>query len=255
LGYVSTAEPFKKLVNQGMILGEDGQKMSKSRGNVVNPDKVITGYGADSMRLYEMFMGPLEAIKPWSMQGVEGVHRFLHRAWKMIVDEQTGELSSSVKDTQADEPTLRLLHQTIKKVGNDIENFAFNTAISQMMIFLNHLSRQDVKPKSVIEKFVLILSPFASHIAEELWQKLGRTDSLAYVPWPQYDKELIREKEIELAVQVNGRIKDRIVVSADADEEQIRRKALDCEKVKKTIAGKEPKKIIVIKSRLVNIVI
>jgi len=255
LGFVSTKEPFYKLVNQGMILGEDGQKMSKSRGNIVNPDKVIKEYGADSMRLYEMFMGPLEAIKPWSMQGVEGVHRFLHRAWKMIVDEQTGELSSSVKDTQADEPTLRLLHQTIKKVGNDIENFAFNTAISQMMIFLNHLSRQDVKPKSVIEKFVLILSPLAPHIAEELWQKLGRTDSLAYVPWPQYDKELIREKEIELAVQVNGRIKDRIVVSADADEEQIRRKALDCEKVKKTIAGKEPKKIIVIKSRLVNIVI
>ncbi len=255
LGYVSTKEPFFKLVNQGMILGEDGQKMSKSRGNIVNPDKVIKEYGADSMRLYEMFMGPLEAIKPWSMQGVEGVHRFLQRAWKLVVDEQTGVLSPSVKDTEADEQTLRLLHQTIKKVGSDIENFAFNTAISQMMIFINHLSKQNIKSKSVIEKFVLILSPFAPHIAEELWHKLGHTDSLAYVHWPKYDKELIKEKEIELAIQVNGRIKDRIVVSADADEEQIKQKALDCERIKKAIAGKEPKKIIVIKSRLVNIVI
>lgn len=254
LGYVSTKEPFKKLINQGMILGEDGQKMSKSRGNVVNPDKVITDYGADSMRLYEMFMGPLEAMKPWSMQGVEGVHRFLYKLWRAVIDGDTGELDKAVQDIDADEATLRLLHQTIKKVGDDIETFDFNTAISAMMIFVNHLSKQNNRSKAAIEKLVLILAPFAPHIAEELWEKLGHKDSLVYEPWPEYDKELIKEKEIELAVQVNGKIKDRIVVSADADEEQIKQKALSNEKVAAAMAGKEPKKVIVIKSRLVNIV-
>jgi leucyl-tRNA synthetase len=255
LGCVSTIEPFKKLVNQGMILGEDGQKMSKSRGNVINPDKVVADYGADSMRLYEMFMGPLESTKPWNMQGVEGVHRFLQRLWRVIVDEDTGELGEAVREADADEATLRLLHQTIKKVGDDTESFGFNTAISQMMIFVNHLTKQTVRPKSVIEKFVLVLSPFAPHIAEELWEKLGHTETLTYELWPQYDKELIKEKEIELAVQVNGKIKDRIVVSADADEDQIKQQALASQKVAAALTGKEPKKIIVIKSRLVNIVI
>jgi leucyl-tRNA synthetase len=254
LGYVSTKEPFRKLINQGMILGEDGQKMSKSRGNVVNPDKVITDYGADSMRLYEMFMGPLEAIKPWSMQGVEGVHRFLQKLWRAVIDKDTGELDKAIQQTRADEETLRLLHQTIKKVGDDIESFGFNTAISAMMIFVNHLGKLSIRPKAVIEKLVLILAPFAPHIAEELWERLGHTESLAYQRWPEYDKELIKEKEVELAVQVMGKIKDRIVVSADADEEQIKQKALSCEKVIAAMAGKEPRKIIVIKSRLVNIV-
>ena len=254
LGYVSTKEPFKKLINQGMILGEDGQKMSKSRGNVVNPDKVIADYGADSMRLYEMFMGPLEAMKPWSMQGVEGVHRFLQKLWRAVIDKDTGELDGAVQEAEADEETLRLLNQTIKKVGNDIESFGFNTAISAMMIFVNHLGRLTVRPKAVIEKLVLVLAPFAPHIAEELWERLGHTESLTYESWPVYDKELIKEKEIELAVQLRGKIKDRIVVSADADEEQIKQKALSCEKVIAAMAGKEPKKIIVIKSRLVNIV-
>jgi len=253
LGYVSTKEPFKKLVNQGMILGEDGQKMSKSRGNVVNPDKVIAGYGADSMRLYEMFMGPLEAIKPWNMQGVEGVHRFLQRAWRVVIDEDTCELAEQVKEAEADEATLRLLNQTIKKVGDDIESFGFNTAISAMMIFVNHLNKQTVRPKAVIEKFVLILAPFAPHIAEELWEKLGHTDSLAYEPWPEYDKELIKEKVIELAVQVNGKIKDRIVVSADAEVKKIESDALISEKVKAAMAGKPAKKIIVVKPRIVSI--
>ncbi|MFZ2145892.1 MAG: class I tRNA ligase family protein [Sedimentisphaerales bacterium] len=253
LGYVSTKEPFKKLVNQGMILGEDGQKMSKSRGNVVNPDKVIADYSADSMRLYEMFMGPLEAIKPWNMQGVEGVHRFLQRAWRVVIDEDTGELAEVIQEAQADEATIRLLNQTIKKVGDDIESFGFNTAISAMMIFINHISKQTVRPKAVVEKFTLILAPFAPHIAEELWERLGHTDSLAYEPWPEYDKELIKEKEIELAVQVNGKIKDRIVVSAEADEEQIESEALTSEKVKAAMAGKPAKKIIVVKPRIVSI--
>jgi leucyl-tRNA synthetase len=229
--------------------------MSKSRGNVVNPDKVVADYGADSMRLCEMFMGPLEAIKPWSMQGVEGVYRFLHKAWRTVIDKDTGELDKAVKESHADEVTLRLLNQTIKKVGDDIESFGFNTAISQMMIFINHLSKQEIRPKSVVEKFILVLAPFAPHIAEELWERLGHTDTLTYEAWPEYDKGLIKEKEIELVVQVNGKIKDRIVVSTDADEEQIKQKALASEKVKKALDGKEPKKIIVIKSRLVHIVI
>ncbi len=255
LGYVSTAEPFKKLVNQGMILGEDGQKMSKSRGNVVNPDKVVADYGADSMRLYEMFMGPLEAVKPWSTQGVEGVYRFLQRVWRMVVDEDTGQLAETAKQADADEQTLRLLHQTIKKVGDDIETFGFNTAISQMMIFVNHLMQQKARPKDIIEKFVLVLAPFAPHIAEELWERLGHKNSSACEPWPEYDKELIKEKEIELAVQVNGKLRDRIVVSADADEEDIKQAALGSERVIISMIGKKPKKIIVIKSRLVNIVV
>jgi len=255
LGYVSTKEPFKKLINQGMILGEDGQKMSKSRGNVVNPDKVVADYGADSMRLYEMFMGPLEAVKPWSMQGVEGVYRFLQRLWRLVVNEETGAAAETVQNTGADEATLRLLHQTIKKVGSDIETFGFNTAISAMMILLNHLAKQSVVPKSIVEQFVLILSPFAPHISEELWHKLGHNDSLAYEPWPKFDPELVKEAEIELAIQVNGKIKDRITVSADADEESIKQKALANEKVVAALAGKEPKKVIVIKSRLVNIVV
>ena len=255
LGYVQSKEPFKKLINQGMILGEDGQKMSKSRGNVINPDEVITGYGADSMRLYEMFMGPLEATKPWNMRGVEGVHRFLGKTWRMIVDEESGEVLSSVQDANADEETTRILHQTIKKVGDDIDNFGFNTAISQMMIFVNHLGKLRVRSKSVIEKFLLVLSPFAPHIAEELWARTGHVNSLAYEDWPDYDPKLVKEKEIELAVQIMGKIKDKIVVGADAAEEQIKEKALSSEKVIAAMAGKEPKKVIVIKSRLVNIVV
>jgi len=255
LGYVSTQEPFQKLVNQGMILGEDNQKMSKSRGNVINPDKVIADYGADSIRLYEMFMGPLEATKPWSMQGVEGVYRFLGKTWRMVIDAETGQLLKAVQDTQADEETLRILHQTIKKVAQDIETFGFNTAISQMMIFVNHLSRQDIRPKSVLEQFVLILSPFAPHICEELWEKLGHNKTLAYEPWPKFDHELAKDKEVELAVQVLGKIKDKIVVSADATEAEIEKIALASEKVQAALAGKTIKKVIVIKSRLVNIVV
>jgi leucyl-tRNA synthetase len=255
LGYVSSPEPYMKLINQGMILGEDGQKMSKSRGNVINPDNVIADYGADSMRLYEMFMGPLEATKPWSMNGVEGVHRFLQRVWRLVVDEDSGEILQNIQDAEPNEKTMRILHQTIKKVGEDIETFGFNTAISQMMIFVNHLSKEAVRTKAVMEKFLLALAPFAPHIAEELWQRLGNSDTLSYHSWPQYDDEIVKEKQIELAVQVNGKIKDRIVVDADATEEQITQKALGSEKVIAAMAGKEAKKVIVIKSRLVNIIV
>jgi len=221
---------------------------------VVNPDKVVADYGADSVRLYEMFMGPLEAIKPWSTQGVEGGHRFLQRTWRMVVDEDTGELVEAVKEADADEATLRLLNQTIKKVGDDIETFGFNTAISQMMIFINHLSKQEIRPKSVVEKFILILAPFAPHIAEELWGRLGHTDTLTYEPWPEYDKEFIKEKEIELAVQVNGKIRDRIVVPADSTEKYIEAQAVASAKVSAAMEGKPAKKILVVKPRIVSIV-
>ncbi|HML76604.1 MAG TPA: class I tRNA ligase family protein, partial [Anaerohalosphaeraceae bacterium] len=255
LGYTSSPEPFKKLVNQGMILGEDNQKMSKSRGNVINPDKVIADYGADSMRLYEMFMGPLEATKPWSMQGVEGVHRFLGKVWRLMIDQETGDLHKAVQDAAPDADTVRILHQTIQKVTQDIEGFAFNTAISQMMIFVNHLGRYDVRPKSVLEQFVLTLAPFAPHICEELWEKLGHSKTLAYEPWPTFDPELAKEQQVEIAVQVLGKIKDKIVVAADASEGELEKVALASEKVQAAMAGKLPKKVIVIKGRLVNIVI
>ena len=255
LGYVTTKEPFKKLVNQGMILGEDGQKMSKSRGNVINPDKVITEYGGDSMRLYEMFMGPLEATKPWSMQGVEGVHRFLQKVWRAIIDEDTGEVSASVKTAQADKDTLRILHQTIKKVGDDIDTFGFNTAISQMMIFTNHLMKLENKPKDAVEKFVLVLAPFAPHVAEELWSKLGHEGTIAYEAWPKYEPELLKESVIEIPVQINGRVRDKLTVDAGASQDDIKKAALGSEKIIAMLEGKEPKKVIVVPGKLVSIVV
>jgi len=255
LGYVHTKEPFQKLINQGMILGEDGQKMSKSRGNVVNPDQVIEEYGADSMRLYEMFMGPLEAMKPWSMRDMQGVYRFLQKAWRAVVAEETGALAPAVQEAEPDEETVRLLQQTIRKVGSDIETFRFNTAISAMMVFANHLARLEVRPRSVVEPFILLLAPFAPHAAEELWQRLGHQASLAYEPWPKYDEELAKEKQVELGVQINGKLRDHIVVPADMDEEQIKAKALACEKVVAALAGKTPKKVIVVKGRLVSLVV
>jgi leucyl-tRNA synthetase len=255
LGYVSTKEPFQKLINQGMILGEDGQKMSKSRGNVVNPDDVVGEYGADSMRLYEMFMGPLEAMKPWSMQGVQGVSRFLQKAWRLVVDEETSDLDAAIQDVEADEATTRLLHQTIRKVGGDIETFGFNTAISAMMIYVNHLGRLAVRPRSAVEPLVLLLAPFAPHIAEELWERLGHGESLAYEPWPAYDESLASEKQVELAVQVNGKVRDKIVVAAETGDEEIKAKALACERVATALDGKTPRRVIVIKSRLVNVVV
>lgn len=172
----------------------------------------------------------------------------------MIVDEETDLLNTAVKDAEADEETLKVLHQTIKKVGDDVETFGFNTAISQMMIFVNHLGRQEVRPKAVVEKFVRILAPFSPHIAEELWSRLGHNESLAYEPWPQYDKELIKERELEIPVQINGKVRDKIVVAADASDDDVKQKALGSEKITVALDGKQPKKVIVIKGRLVSIV-
>jgi len=205
------------------------------------------------MRLYEMFMGPLEAMKPWSMQGVQGVFRFLQKVWRLVVNEGTDELAEAIQEATADEETLRLLHQTIRKVGGDIETFGFNTAISAMMILSNHLARLEVRPRSVIEPLVLILAPFAPHIAEELWQRLGHTQSLAYEPWPEYSEEHAKEKKIELPVQINGKIRDRIFVSAEASEKQIEAQVLASARVQEALQGKPVKKVIV-KPRIVSIV-
>lgn len=258
-GLVSTKEPFSKLRNQGIILGEDGQKMSKSRGNVINPDDVINQYGADTMRLYEMFMGPFEDVKPWSTKGIIGVKRFLERVWQMSdkVKSQTlptGRQESKVKIESQNSKVLKLLHQTIKKVTEDIENFKFNTAISQMMILTNEMTVQTFNV-SQFETFLKLLSPFAPHIVEELWEHLGYKKSIILEKWPTYDPALIMEEEIELVVQVNGKVRDAIKVKVDISEEEAKKVATESEKVKKWIEEKEIKKIIFVKGKLINVVV
>lgn len=258
-GYVSHCEPFKKLVHQGLILGEDGSKMSKSRGNVVNPDEVVAEYGADAFRLFEMFMGPLEQMKPWSSKGIEGVFRFLMRVWRLYVDDN-GEIDPDLFSGEDDARAIRSLHQTIKKITADIESLSFNTAISQMMIFINqaYQSRGENKGiggKKTLETFVQLLYPFAPHIAEELWEKLGNSDGLTWQSWPGYDEGLAKENEIEVVFQINGKVRSKAQASADIGEDELKALALADEVVVKQIAGKEIRKVIVVKNRLVNIVI
>ncbi|HEV8539251.1 MAG TPA: leucine--tRNA ligase, partial [Bacteroidota bacterium] len=254
LGYVSTKEPFTKLRHQGTILGEDSRKMSKSRGNVVNPDDVVREYGADSVRLFEMFMGPLEETKPWSTRGVEGVHRFLNRAWRMIVDEQ-GEPHSSINDVPMTPDQERILHQTMKKVTEDIETLNFNTAISQMMIFVNEFLNLEVKPRAAMETFVLLLSPFAPHVGEELWSKLGRTQSISHARWPHYEESKIRIDTVEMVVQVNGKVRAKFSVALNIDDELLKKMALDHEAVKKYVDGKKVEKVVIVKNKLVSVVV
>jgi leucyl-tRNA synthetase len=222
-GVVSTCEPFQKLVNQGMILGENNEKMSKSRGNVINPDDIVREYGADSLRLYEMFMGPLEDVKPWNMQGVNGVYNFLGRAWRLIVDDHAADLAlnAAVTDDAPSAEGQRVVHRTIKAVTEDVGKLSFNTAIARMMEFVNYFTKQDRRPRSCMESFVLLLSPFAPHIAEELWSTLGHGDSLAYAAWPAYEESFLEESTVELPVQINGKVRARIGVTMDADAKQI----------------------------------
>jgi leucyl-tRNA synthetase len=263
LGEVSTPEPFQRLINQGIILGEDGQKMSKSRGNVINPDEVIGEYGADAFRLYEMFMGPLEQMKPWSMTGVEGVSRFLARVWRLVMQEnQAGEwvLSDLVKDAPLDKTQARVVHATVKKVGEDIEAIAFNTAISQMMIFVNAFTNVEARPVTALRTLLVLLSPFAPHLAEELWARLGGRfagfDGLAAdQAWPEYDPQLLIDDEVEIPLQVNGKVRDRVMVPRDATVEQLKAIALANPKVMEHIAGKEIKKVIVVLGKLVNVAV
>ncbi len=282
LGCVSTPEPFFKLVNQGLILGEDGQKMSKSRGNVVNPDDILVEYGADAFRLYEMFMGPLQDSKPWSTKGVEGVYRFLGRVWRMFVDEASetefeqaealtaetqrrGELlnliklNPSIQDVPATPAQLKTLHACIKKVTEDLENLGFNTAISAMMVFANDASKWDVKPAAVLREFLILLQPFAPHLAEELWSRLSAVlnsqSSLPYAPWPKFDPALLVEDTLEIPVQVNGKLRDVIKVAANADNATLETAARASEKVQQFLAGKTIKKVIVVPKKLVNIAV
>jgi leucyl-tRNA synthetase len=254
LGHVSTVEPFRKLVNQGTILGEDGQKMSKSRGNVVNPDEVVNEYGADSMRLFEMFMGPLVDTKPWSTRGVEGVHRFLNRVWRMFCDEEN-RLLVAIQDAPVSVDDERLLHQTIKKVTEDVETLGFNTAISQMMIFVNEMLNREVKPRKMMEQFVLLLAPFAPHVAEELWEKLGHQKSLACQAWPVWDEAKIALDAVEIVAQVNGKVRGKFSVPVGADDEAVKQQVLADAGIQKHLAGKEIVKVLVVKNRLVSIVI
>jgi leucyl-tRNA synthetase len=258
LGHVSTPEPFQKLVNQGLILGEDGVKMSKSRGNVVNPDDVISEYGADSLRLYEMFMGPLEATKPWSMSGVEGVFRFLARVWRLVMEEnQAGEWvqSAALQDVPMTKATAKVVHATIKKVSEDIEALSFNTAIAQMMICTKELIAAEPRPIAAVKLLLQVLVPFAPHLSEELWARLGETTLLADTAWPSYDPALLIEDEIEMPVQVNGKLREVIVVAKTATNEEIEAAAKAAPKVAESLAGKTVKKLIVVPGRLVNIVV
>ncbi len=323
-GHVSHPEPFAKLVNQGMILGEaeitglrtksgewvstkgfdlslleDGKvidpktgaeleavrltpeqivkkgegfalkddpeivvesrsfKMSKSRGNVINPDSVVEQYGADSLRLYEMFMGPLEQMKPWSMSGVEGVYRFLGRVWRMIVDDEseTIQLSSAVQDVAPTAEQERILHKTIKAVSDDIDKLSLNTAISRMMEFTNAFTSMDVRPKSSLSQFVLLVAPFAPHIAEELWEVLGNKESLTYAPWPEFDPAKVVESELEIPVQVNGKIRAKIKVPANADQATLQSLAEADESVKPHLEGKAIVKVVCVPKKMVNFVV
>ena len=276
LGQVTTPEPFYKLVNQGLILGEDGQKMSKSRGNAVNPDDILVEFGSDAFRLYEMFMGPLEMVKPWNTKGVEGVYRFLGRVWRMFIDEQSEQefeqqltvnpdrgpellaalkLNGAVGQAEATPEQLKVLHTCIKKVTEDMEHLRFNTAISAMMVFTNEASNWDIRPLSVMNDFLLLLAPFAPHIAEELYAKAnGRDSTLAYQPWPSHDEAHLVESTIEMAVQVNGKLRDRIQIPADMAKSDIERIAMESENVQRHTEGKNVKKVIVIPGKLVNIV-
>jgi leucyl-tRNA synthetase len=254
LGHVSTPEPFMKLRHQGTILGEDSRKMSKSRGNVVNPDDVVKEYGADALRLFEMFMGPLEDVKPWSTRGVEGVSRFLNRVWRLYVDDD-GRLDPMVRETPVTRDLEQLMAATVKKVGEDIQALRFNTAISQMMIFVNEVKRADVRPRQLLEPFVLLLAPFAPHVAEELWEKLDHAASLAYEPWPTYDQAALQEAAVEVILQVNGKLRSRLTVAPGTTEHELQALALADEAVRRHCEGKQIVKTITVPDKLVNIVV
>ncbi|MNS05995.1 Leucine--tRNA ligase [compost metagenome] len=254
LGVVSTKEPFHKLVNQGMILGTNNEKMSKSRGNVINPDEIVNEYGADTLRIYEMFMGPLEATKPWNASGVEGTYRFLSRVWRLFIGEDGG-LSSKIVDGEGSEEFKRTWHKTIKKVTEDLDGLRFNTAISQLMIFINEAYKTDVVPKEAAANFVQLLSPLAPHIAEELWQRLGHEESVTYVAWPSYDEAWTVDAEVEIVVQVNGKIVERAKIAKDLDQAAMQELTLELPNVKRAIEGKSVRKVIAVPGKLVNIVV
>ena len=250
-------EDFVLVDDPNIFVNSRAHKMSKSRGNVVNPDFVVEQYGADALRMYEMFMGPLEATKPWSMSGVEGVSRFLGRVWRLMIEERAEEvkLNAAVSEESPTEEQLRILHKTIKAVTEDIEKLSFNTAISRMMEFTNAMGQQKVRSKSVLSDFVLLLSPFAPHIAEELWSVLGHTDSLAYQSWPEFDEALLQESVVEIPVQVNGKLRSKVSIAADADQATMQQAAEQDETVARYLEGKTIVKAVVIPGRMINFVV
>ncbi|NQU11145.1 leucine--tRNA ligase, partial [bacterium] len=252
LGHVSTPEPFLRLVNQGMILGEDSRKMSKSWGNVINPDDIVAEYGADAFRMYEMFMGPLAATKPWSTEGLQGVYRFLGRVWRLY---HTEDGALSVTDDPADPPLVKALHRTIKAVTADTESLNFNTAVSRMMELVNDLTPQSARPRAVLEPFVLLLAPYAPHLAEELWQQLGHPQTLAYEPWPTYDESLLVEATVTVVLQVNGKIRDRITVPKDLPQAELEQAVLANDRVRAHVGAKAVRKVVVVPGKLVNVVV
>jgi len=253
LGHVSTREPFQKLFNQGMILGEDGSKMSKSRGNVINPDEVIDEYGADSMRLYEMFMGPLDKAKPWQTKGLQGCSRFINKLWNKVCSSDG--LNENITSDTAESETIKLEHQTIKKVSDDIENLRFNTAISQMMIFTNHLTTLKSINREILQTFAQLLAPFIPHTAEEIWQRLGNDNSITYEQWPDYDEELAKENIISIAIQVNGKLRANIEIDANTEEGDVLQLAKENDRIDNYIGGKELIKEIYVPGRLINFVV
>ncbi|KKB43629.1 leucine--tRNA ligase [Bacillus thermotolerans] len=251
LGVVPTKEPFQKLYNQGMILGENNEKMSKSKGNVVNPDEIVESHGADTLRLYEMFMGPLDASIAWSTTGLDGARRFLDRIWRLLVQENE-ELSDKITDSGNE--LEKVYHQTVKKVTEDYGNLHFNTAISQMMVFINEAYKAETLPKEYVEGFVKLLAPIAPHLAEELWEKLGHEGSISYEAWPTFDETKLVDDEVEIVIQVNGKVKAKLMISKEATKEEMEQIAMNEEKVQEQINGKTVRKVIAVPGKLVNIV-
>jgi leucyl-tRNA synthetase len=254
LGLVSTPEPFQSLRNQGMILGENGDKMSKSRGNVVNPDDVIAAHGADALRMFLMFLGPLDRDKPWNTHGIEGVHRFLDRVWRLFCGEDDA-LAPAVRDVEPGEASLKSLHRCIADVTERTEKLLFNTAISALMVFVNEMNQQQVRPRSVMERFVLLLAPYAPHLAEELWRKLGREGTLAYEAWPELDERYLAAETVTYVVQVNGKVRAQLELPADADETAVRAAALASDRVQKWLEDKEIVKAVFVPGKLLGLVV
>ena len=247
-GICPVKEPFKKLRHQGMILGSNGEKMSKSKGNVVNPDEMVNNYGADSLRLYEMFMGPIDAAKPWDPNGIDGAKKFLERIWRLYTEED------KIKDEE-NKNLEKVYHQTVKKVTEDYETMNFNTAISSMMVFINAVYKENIFPKEYALNFLKLLNPIAPHITEELWQRLGNNDTITYATWPNFDENKMVDEEFEMVVQVNGKVRGKIVVSTETSKEEMEKLALDISNVKNYIDGKEIVKIVTIPKKLVSIVV
>jgi leucyl-tRNA synthetase len=267
-GLITHDEPFQKLVHQGMILGEDGEKMSKSRGNVINPDDVVREYGADTLRLYEMFMGPLEQDKPWSTTAIAGSYRFLQRAWRIFMEEPNRKAEGNenaeeflvVRDEPATEEDLRITHKTIQKVTEDIENLRFNTAISQMMVFVNHFTsakngNEARRPRGCLKPFVQLLHPFAPHMAEELWSRLGEKEVLSFAKWPAFDPAYVKDDTITVAIQVLGKTRGTVEVAADADQATVEKAAMQIPQVTAQMEGKTVKKVIFVKGKILNFVV